>query len=931
MTTTFSVLDNDLSQPFSDAIPPVSDDLFSSPGSSEHLEDEPSAAERVDVAPLPQQAQAAASAVASTVFVAPANSDSIDGLIEGRRWADVTVTYGFTSVFERDYVDYGVSSERYENHRDGFAVAPDSLQQVVRRWLSEMAGVSGLDFVELGAPEESSDDLAELGAPEDDSTELDGSENPLTAVRSATLRIALSNAPQVAYAYTPWPAEYGGDVWINNDTYGDWFVQAELGEYAYHTLGHELGHAVGLKHGHEGGGVNGSALPSALDSMEYTIMTYRSYENQIVDGAYKNAAGNYAQSLMLLDIQALQHLYGANFETLSEDTLYTFSPTTGEMFIDGVSQGQPVTNTIFRTLWDGNGNDTYDFSNYSTALKIDLNPGKHSDLDRFGNAQRALLGETESVYARGHVFNALRFEDDPRSLIENAIGGIGSDIIRGNLAANRLVGGAGNDWVNGAAGADQLVDGLGVDLMTGGDGPDVFVLSEDGDRDRITDFDIAEGDRLDLSAWGIIDLEQLDLVTTPQGAEIIFDDEVLALDNVAPSAFDYATIDGIPVDEPAPPDTNPTPVDPSGPTRISPLILPIEPSIEASPEVVSPLPLLPAPDLPLAEPLSTVVVPQPVVTSDDSASAVVSVPPPVTNSSISGQVRQDNDADGDLNDRDTGLGGVVLNLFNAQANGTQLVKGTLVSTTSTNQSGLYTFSNLAKGQYIIAEETPTGYVSTGDVDGSNPDQIVVSVGESSARVQQDFLDVLTPTESNHEWLGTQSADQFQGRARSEQAYGRGGDDVLLGEGSEDQLFGNDGDDLLKGGADNDILRGAEGNDMLLGGGEHDILHGTNARLRGIGEQDTLTGGAGEDTFVLGSASHVYYAAGGKRDHAWILDFTHGKDNLILHGSADHYRTTVQADGSMALVFRDPNRGADLVAYFADTAILDLSDSSIQYI
>ena len=36
------------------------------------------------------------------------------------------------------------------------------------------------------------------------------------------------------------------------------------------------------------------------------------------------------------------------------------------MFIDGVGQGTPQANRIFRTIWDGNGIDTYDLSNYTT-------------------------------------------------------------------------------------------------------------------------------------------------------------------------------------------------------------------------------------------------------------------------------------------------------------------------------------------------------------------------------------------------------------------------------------------------------------------------------------------------------------------------------------------------------------------------------------
>lgn len=45
------------------------------------------------------------------------------------------------------------------------------------------------------------------------------------------------------------------------------------------------------------------------------------------------------------------------------DSVYTFSDTTGEMFINGIGQGTPFRNTLFRTLRDNGGNDAYDFSN----------------------------------------------------------------------------------------------------------------------------------------------------------------------------------------------------------------------------------------------------------------------------------------------------------------------------------------------------------------------------------------------------------------------------------------------------------------------------------------------------------------------------------------------------------------------------------------
>src|SRR4051812_4270470 len=58
--------------------------------------------------------------------------------------------------------------------------------------------------------------------------------------------------------------------------------------------------------------------------------------------------------------------------------------TPGQMFINGVAQLAPgngaggSANRVFETIWDGNGVDTYDLSNYTTAVAINLNPGASS-------------------------------------------------------------------------------------------------------------------------------------------------------------------------------------------------------------------------------------------------------------------------------------------------------------------------------------------------------------------------------------------------------------------------------------------------------------------------------------------------------------------------------------------------------------------------
>ncbi len=370
--------------------------------------------------------------------VAATGDNNIDGLLSGSKWASNSVSFSFTNSID----DYESGYSDRTSHAASFQTLNATQRAVARAWI----GPGGAYYnVSLLNP-----------------VELTGASD-----RDATIRMARSNDPGTAYAYYPGNTVEAGDAWFNRTDYNN----PVIGNYAYKAIGHELGHALGLKHGHETDGVSNVALSSDRDSMEFSIMTYRSYVGGPTNG-YSNEFWGYAQSLMMYDIAALQHMYGARFDSNSTNTTYTFSTTTGEMFVDGVGQGTPGANRVFRTIWDGNGIDTYNFSNYTTNLAIDLTPGGWSDLDVGSNFQRAYLGDGH--YARAQVFNALQYNGDVRSLIENANGGSGNDKIVGNIANNVLNGNGGNDTLDGGAGNDTINGGVGNDTINGGDGNDTI-------------------------------------------------------------------------------------------------------------------------------------------------------------------------------------------------------------------------------------------------------------------------------------------------------------------------------------------------------------------------------------------------------------------------------------------------------------------------
>jgi serralysin len=402
----------------------------------------------------------AAEPTAPRLYLASTGDLRLDGLMSGFAWGNGDpVSFAFPDS-AADYEAFYGSSEPSR----GFAQVGSAMRDAVRKiLLGDAAGVA----TGPGSP----------GPAVTGFTRLAIEESAQDAW--ADIRIARSSAPSTAWAYYPNGRE-GGDVWFGNR---GGFDTPRLGTWQFATAIHELGHALGLKHPHEASNGFG-ALAAAWDGLEFTVMSYRSRIGGGTTG-YTNGTFDYPQGWMMLDIAALQALYGANYAWRAGDTRYGWDPLTGETFIDGIGQGRPgdgtggSANRVFLTIWDGGGIDTYDLSNYAAGVAVDLAPGGFSVLSA---AQLAVLDARDGTRARGNVFNSLLQQENEASLIENAVGGAGADTLAGNQAANRLEGAAGADWLEGRDGPDLLIGGSGADTLAGGAGPDRFVIDDPADR-----------------------------------------------------------------------------------------------------------------------------------------------------------------------------------------------------------------------------------------------------------------------------------------------------------------------------------------------------------------------------------------------------------------------------------------------------------------
>ncbi len=362
----------------------------------------------------------------ANVVLSGTSSDEFGVWLGGAKWADSALTFAFPNA--PTYYGYTVETE------GSFQAFNDVQKAATRMIFAEVESFTNLTF-----------------------SELPGDGTGAKAVFALHSEVGSFGA----FASLPSVAEDGGDT-----VYEAPLIDNPIsGNEAYLFILHELGHAFGLLHGHE----YPSFKAFGLDSQNYTTVTYTDFFED-AQGTFDGGPVDWAQTFPILDIAALQFLYGANFATTGEvwsgNSVYTFNPTTGEMSINGAGQGAPAGNRILRTIWDGHGEDTYDLSNYTTNLQIDLGPGEFSIFD---DAQLAdLNGKTGArVAADFNVANARLFENDTRSLIENAKGGTGNDRIVGNQAANRIESGAGNDTVIGAGGNDTVLGGNDADLLLG--------------------------------------------------------------------------------------------------------------------------------------------------------------------------------------------------------------------------------------------------------------------------------------------------------------------------------------------------------------------------------------------------------------------------------------------------------------------------------
>lgn len=145
------------------------------------------------------------------------------------------------------------------------------------------------------------------------------------------------------------------------------------------------------------------------------------------------------------------------------------------------------------TMTGGAGSDTY-YVDDAGDIVVDLSSNAGTDLV-FSSVTFSAAGTNQSGIENITLTGSSAI---------NATGNDLANLLTGNGAANTLNGGLGND---------TLIGGLGNDTLTGGTGADTFRIdvydATTGQFDTITDFSIADGDKIDLGTNGPASFEVL--------------------------------------------------------------------------------------------------------------------------------------------------------------------------------------------------------------------------------------------------------------------------------------------------------------------------------------------------------------------------------------------------------------------------------------
>jgi len=311
------------------------------------------------------------------------------------------------------------------------------------------------------------------------------------------------------------------------------------------------------------------------DTVQYTVMSY--FAEGFTGAAF---GGLYPSAPMLDDIAAIQVEYGANMTTRTGDTVYGFNSTAGRPWFEATSNATKVIFAVWdaggtdtfdfsgysnsqvidlragffsdvggltgnvaiaqgvtienargglgsdritgnearNDIQAGAGNDTIGGAGGRDYLRGDdgadsISGGAEFDDINGNRGNDTAAGGAGDDWVVGGQDQDVLMGDDGADIV---YGNMGDDVLYGGVGADLMRGGQGADTLRGEDGADWLSGDRGDDTLTGGAGADIFHGSQDAGIDRVLDFNLAEGDRVQLDPGTTYVLRQV-------GADAVLD------------------------------------------------------------------------------------------------------------------------------------------------------------------------------------------------------------------------------------------------------------------------------------------------------------------------------------------------------------------------------------------------------------------------
>jgi len=463
--------------------------------------------------------------------------------------------------------------------------------------------------------------------------------------------------------------------------------------------------------------------------------------------------------------------------------------------------------------------------------------------------------------------------------------------LNGSVGDDVLAGAAGADTITAGFGNDILLDGGGQDVLRGEGGRDTFVLSEDGARDTIADFQLGF-DRIDLSDFSQTSgLGGMTITSRTWGAELRVGDEVLEVrshDGTSLSANDFSDENLI--------TGNRIQTDPSlypggtGAPRFDP-----NPGITGGQTDIDPSTLAPewqdAPEVTAEQQDGDIVGTNGedhIQSGGESDRVFAASGDDVVESGwgsdvVSGGGGNDYIHGGGHNDMllggngfDTLIGGRGNDTISGEGHADS-IDGGMGDDVLLGGDGFDQIQGGIGNDSIWAGASPDrvyggdgdDWLSAGSNVGLTVDGVFGGAGNDTLFGDSGF-DLL---------MGGDGNDVMDGGHQADNLYGEDGNDTMLGNLGFDRLFGGRGDDQIFGGGSGDGLFGQEGNDTLWGGEEGDRSFGGqgNDIIEGESGNDTMYGDAGFDTLVGGTGDDLM--VGGFNSDEFVFVDGHGEDTI----------------------------------------------------